>query len=33
MPNAKQHWVHDLMAGAAVLAAAALVFWLLPMPA
>jgi hypothetical protein len=33
MPKAKQHWVHDLVAGVAVLAVAALVFWLLPLPA
>jgi len=33
MPKARPHWIHDLMTGAAVLAAAGLVFWLLPLPA
>jgi len=33
MPKAQPHWIHDLAAAAAVLTAAGLVFWLLPLPA
>ena len=33
MPKAQQQWVGDVIAGIAVLAVAALVFWLLPLPA
>jgi len=32
MPKAQTHWIHDLAAAAAVLAAVGLVFWLLPLP-
>ena len=32
MPKAQTHWIHDLAAATAVLAAVGLVFWLLPLP-
>ena len=32
MPKAQTHWIHDLAAAAAVMAAVGLVFWLLPLP-
>jgi membrane-associated phospholipid phosphatase len=33
MPKHKPHWGHDLVAAAIVGAVAALVFWLVPLPA
>jgi membrane-associated phospholipid phosphatase len=33
MPKSKQHWGHDLVTLALVGAIAALVFWLVPLPA